>query len=81
MSDDPSVQSAIVLCSSLKAHKFMAALIERRFERHPVMAPVFNGFLFSERASHGDVKRLEVKLGEMAHLAKTLQSKVDKNED
>jgi hypothetical protein len=76
--DDPSMQSAIVLYSSLKAHKFMDELIERRFERHPVMAPTFNGFLFSERASHGDIKRSEIKLSELGNLIKTLQSKVDK---
>jgi hypothetical protein len=76
--DDPSMQSAVVLCSTLKAHKFMDELIERRFERHPVMAPTFNGFLFSERASHGDIKRLEIKLSELGNLTKTLQSKVDK---
>ncbi len=78
MNDDPSLQSAIVLCSSLKAHKFMDELVERSFERHPVMAPTFNGFLFSERASHGDIKRLELKLSEMGNLTRTLQSKVDK---
>jgi hypothetical protein len=78
MSDDPTMQSALVLYSSLKAHKFMAELIERRFERHPVMVPTFNGFLFSERASHGDIKRLEVKLGEVNALTRSLQSKVDK---
>jgi hypothetical protein len=78
MSDDPTLQSAIVLYSTLKAHKFMAELIERRFERHPVMAPTFNGFLFSERASHGDISRLEIKLGEMSNLTRILQSKVDK---
>ena len=78
MSDDPAMQSAIVLYSALKAHKFMDELIERRFERHPVMAPTFNGFLFSERASHGDIKRLEIKLGEISNLVCTLQSKVDK---
>jgi hypothetical protein len=78
MSDDPSLQSALVLYSALKAHKFMAELIERRFERHPVMAPTFNGFLFSERASHGDIKRLETKLGELNNLTRNLQSKVDK---
>jgi hypothetical protein len=73
--DDLSMQSALVLYSTLKAHKFMSELIERRFERHPVMAPTFNGFLFSERASHGDIKHLEIKLAE---LTRTLQSKVDK---
>jgi hypothetical protein len=78
MSDNPAMQSAIVLCSTLKAHKFMAELVERKFERHPVMAPTFNGFLFSERASHGDVKRLEIKLGELTALARNLQSKFDK---
>jgi hypothetical protein len=78
MPDDPSMQSAIVLCSALKAHKFMDELIERRFERHPVMAPTFNGFLFSERASHGDIKRLEVKFSEINNLTRALQSKVDK---
>jgi hypothetical protein len=78
MSDNPPMQSALVLYSTLKAHKFMSELIERRFECHPVMAPTFNGFLFSERASHGDIKRLEVKLAEMSNLTRTLQSKVDK---
>jgi hypothetical protein len=78
MSDDPSMQSALVLYSALKAHKFMAELIERRFERHPVMAATFKGFLFSERASHGDIKRLEIKLGKLSNLTRTLQSKVDK---
>jgi hypothetical protein len=47
--DDPSMQSALVLYSTLKTHKFMSELVERRFERHPVMVPTFNGFLFSER--------------------------------
>jgi hypothetical protein len=78
MSDDPAMQSAIVLYSMLKAHKFMKELIKRRFERHSVMAPTFHGFLFSERASHGDIKRLEIKIGEMSNLTRTLQSKVDK---
>ena len=78
MHDDPAMQSAIVLYSTLKAHKFMAELVERKFERHPVMAPTFNGFLFSERASHRDVKRLELKLGELTTLARNLQSKFDK---
>jgi hypothetical protein len=78
MPDDPSMQSALVLYSALKAHKYMAELIERRFECHPVMAPTFNGFLFSGRASHGDIKRLETKLGELNNLTLNLQSKVDK---
>ena len=56
----------------------MAELLERGFEKHPVMAPTFNGFLFSERASHGDVKRLELKIADMSNLIKSLQGKVDK---
>jgi hypothetical protein len=78
MQDDPTMQNAIVLYSTLKAHKFMDELVERRFERHPVMAPTFNGFLFSERASHGDIKRLEIKIGELSNLTRNVQSKVDK---
>jgi hypothetical protein len=78
MQDDPIMQNAIVLYSTLKAHKFMDELVERRFERHPVMAPTFNGFLFSERASHGDIKRLEIKIGELSALTRNVQSKVDK---
>jgi hypothetical protein len=70
MSDNPAMHSAIVFCSTFKAHKFMVESAERKFERHPVMAPTFNGFLFSERASHGDVKRLEIKLGELTALAR-----------
>ena len=42
------------------------------------MAPTFKGFLFLEHASHGDIKLLKVKLGEITTLAKTLQSKADK---
>ena len=71
-------QCATVLYSALKAHKFMAELLERGFEKHPVMAPTFNGFLFSERASHGDVKRLDLKIGDLSSLLKGLQGKVDK---
>jgi hypothetical protein len=56
----------------------MADLVERGFEKHPVMAPTFNGFLFSERASHGDVKRLDLKIGDLSNLLKGLQGKVDK---
>jgi hypothetical protein len=56
----------------------MDELTERRFERHPVMAPAFNGFLFSKHASHGDIKRLEIKLSELGNLIKTLQHEVDK---
>jgi hypothetical protein len=56
----------------------MDELVERRFERHPVMAPTFNGFLFSERASHGDINRLEIKIGELSALTRNVQSKVDK---
>jgi hypothetical protein len=36
----PISQCATVLCSALKAHKFMAELLERGFEKHPVMAPL-----------------------------------------
>jgi hypothetical protein len=79
MNDTPSLQCEIVLYSAAKAHKFMAELLERGFEKHPVMAPTFNGFIFSERASHRDVQRLELKIGELANLVKVLQGKVDKN--
>jgi hypothetical protein len=78
MSDEPPMQSALVLYSAFKAHKFMDEFVERRFERHPVMAPTFNGFLLSERASHGYIKRLGVKLSEISNLTRNLQSKVDK---
>jgi hypothetical protein len=42
------------MCLSLfipEGHKFMAELLERGFEKHPVMAPTFGSFLFSERAT------------------------------
>jgi hypothetical protein len=78
MGDEPSMQCAIILYSSLKAHKFMAELLERGFEKHAVMAPTFNGFLFTERASHGDVKRLELKIGELSTSFKALQGRMDK---
>jgi siroheme synthase len=78
MSADTAMQTAIILYSALKAHKFMAELIERRLERHPVMAPTFNGFLFSERVLHGNIRKLEIKIGEISNITRTLQSKVDK---
>jgi hypothetical protein len=78
MLDNPAMQSAIVLYSALKAHKFMDKLIKQRSVRHLVMTPMFNRFLFLERASHGDIKWLEIKLGEIINLICTLQSKVDK---
>lgn len=78
MADDPAMQISIVLYSTLKHHKFMDELVERRFERHPVMAPTFNGFLFSERASHGDIKRLEIKIAELGNTARQFQLKNDK---
>ena len=69
-------QFATDLYSALKAHKFTAELLEQAFEKHPVMAPTtFNGFLFSERASHGDVKRLDLKIGDLSNLLRGLQDK------
>jgi hypothetical protein len=79
MSDTPTLQCAVLIYSALKALKFMAELLERGFEKHAVMAPTFNGFLFSKRASHGDAKPLELKIGKLSNLFKALQGKVDKN--
>lgn len=76
--NSPLGQCAIVLYSALKAHKFMAELLEREFEKHAVVVSMFNSFLFSERASHGDVKRLELKIGELTGLFKGLQGEGDK---
>jgi hypothetical protein len=56
----------------------MAELLERGFEKHAMTAPTFNGFLFSECASHEDVKRLELKINELSASDKILQGKIDK---
>jgi hypothetical protein len=78
MGDETSMQCAILLYSSLKVQKFMAELLKQGFEMHAVMAPTtFIGFLFTERASHGDVKHLELKIGELSTSYKALQRKVD----
>ena len=58
----------------------MAELLERGLEKHPVMAPTFNGlFVVGTCVPHGDVKkRLDLKIGDLSNLLKCLQGKVDK---
>jgi hypothetical protein len=78
MGNNTVMQCAVTFHSSLKPHEFMAELLERGFEKCAVMAPTFNGFLFSESTSHGDVKRLELKINERSASNKILQGKIDK---
>ena len=70
-------RSAIVLYSTLRAHKFMAELTLKEFERHPALAPTCNSFLFTERASTVDIRRLEVKLTGFDKRVTGLQKTVD----
>jgi len=71
-------QSACVLYATLCAHKFMDELTAKNFERHPCMTPTFNSFLFLERASHSDLKRVEMRVDSVEKQAHGLQGKIDK---
>jgi hypothetical protein len=71
-------RSAIVLYSTLRAHKFMGELTVKEFERHPALAPIFNSFLFMERASTVDIRRLEVKFAGFDKRVTGLQKTVDR---
>jgi hypothetical protein len=70
-------RSAIVLYSTLRAQKFMGELTIKEFERHPSLAPTFNSFLFMERASTIDIRRLKVKLTGFDKKVTGLQKTVD----
>ena len=70
-------QSACVLYATLCAHKFMDELLLKNFERHPCMTPTFNAFLFLERASHSDLKRVEARLEGVEKQTQGLQGKLD----
>ena len=61
---DESLQAAMILYGTLRAHKFMSELIGRGFERHPSLAPTFNTFLFTQRASFADILRVESKVNQ-----------------
>jgi len=72
-------QTAAVIYASLRAHKFMRELREKNFERHAVLTPTFNGFLFLERASHASVKQVADRVEVVAALATSLQGRLDQS--
>jgi len=75
---DKRTQAGCVLYGTLCAHKFMDELVQRSFERHPCMTPTFNAFLFLERASHTDLKRVDLRVEAVEKQAQGLQGKIDK---
>jgi hypothetical protein len=50
MEDGSAEQFATAVYASMRAHKYCAELIAKKFQKHPMMAPAFNAFLFSKRA-------------------------------
>jgi len=56
----------------------MKELSDKSFERHPVLTPTFNGFLFLERASHASVKWVSDRVEVVAALATSLQGRLDR---
>jgi len=75
---EPARRAALTIYASLRAHKFMKELSDKSFERHPVLTPTFNGFLFLERASHASVKRVSDRVEVVAALATSLQGRLDR---
>jgi hypothetical protein len=78
MEEGSPIQFATALFASLRAVKYCKELMDKEFEKHPTMAPTFNGFLFAERASKSDFRRAERRIGDIMTEIAGLQSKVDK---
>jgi hypothetical protein len=74
---DPIQKSAMILYGTLRAHKFMNELVSRGFERHPALAPTFNTFLFTQRASFADILRVETKANSQIAHGNGLQKLLD----
>jgi hypothetical protein len=78
MEEGSPAQFSTALFASLRAVKYCKELMDKEFEKHPTMAPTFNGFLFAERASKSDFRRAERRIGDIVTEMAGLQSKVDK---
>jgi hypothetical protein len=74
------VQTSMALYGTLKAHAFMKELVAKGFTRHPCLAPTFNTFLFSHRASFADIARIERKMGGKVSELAGLQSSLNQME-
>jgi hypothetical protein len=74
---DGALKSAMILYGTLRGHKFMTELVSRGFERHPSLAPTFNTFLFTQRASFADILRVETKVTLTVSHANGLQKLID----
>jgi hypothetical protein len=72
-------QTAAVLFGTLRGHQFMAELLKAKFERHPCLSPSMNNFCVAQRASLGDMTRLEARIGYVAKLQTDLKSEFDRN--
>jgi hypothetical protein len=78
MEEGSTEQFATALYALMRAHKYWAELIAKKFQKHPTMAPTFNGFLFSKRATKRDFRRTEHGIGDLSEQIAGLQGKVDK---
>jgi hypothetical protein len=78
MDEGSPAQFATALFASMRAIKYCQELMDKEFEKHPTMAPTFNGFLFAERASKSDFRRSERRIGDLVTEIAGLQSKMDK---
>jgi hypothetical protein len=78
MEEGSPAQFSTALFASLRAVKYCKELMDKEFEKHPTMAPTFNGFLFAERASKSNFRRAERRIGDIVTELAGLQSKVDK---
>ena len=61
--EDGVERTATVLFGTLRGHQFMAELLGAQFEKHPCLAPSMNNFCIGQKASLGDMERLEARIG------------------
>jgi hypothetical protein len=78
MDEGSPQQFATVMYASSRAIKYCQELMDKDFEKHATMAPTFNGFLFTERASKSEFRRSERRIADLFEQLGGLQSKLDK---
>jgi hypothetical protein len=78
MDEGSPQQFATAMYASARAIKYCQELMDKDFEKHSTMAPTFNGFLFTERASKSDFRRSERRIAHLFEQLSGLQSKLDK---
>jgi hypothetical protein len=71
-------QFATVLYAAQRGINFGQELMAAAFEKHPNMAPSFNAFLFTERASKSDIRRTDRMIVSLNEQLAGMQSRMDK---